>query len=168
MDFWTLPPEINSARMHSGPGAGPAAAAWDGLATELHSTATSWSWVVSGLANQQWLGPSSVSMATAAGQYASWIRTTAAWAEEAAAQAKAAAGACETAFAMTVPPAAIAANRGTTMSLVSTNVWVKTPRRSRPAKRNMAKCGSKTSSQWAKFDQLARCRDVRKSAIHGT
>jgi PPE-repeat protein len=49
------------------------------------------------------------------------MRTTAAWAEETATQAKAAAGAYETALAMTVSPAAIAANRGTTMSLVSTN-----------------------------------------------
>ena len=38
MDFAFLPPEINSGRMYVGPGSGPllaAAAAWDGIATEL-------------------------------------------------------------------------------------------------------------------------------------
>ena len=42
MDFGAFPPEINSARMYAGPGAGSmlaAAAAWDGLAADLHSTA---------------------------------------------------------------------------------------------------------------------------------
>ena len=43
MDFAVLPPEINSARMYAGPGAGPmlaAASAWDGLAAELHVQTT--------------------------------------------------------------------------------------------------------------------------------
>ena len=93
-------------------------------------------------------GPSSVSMVTAAGDYAAWIRSTAAWAEQAGAQAKAAAGAYEAALAMTVPPAAITANRGTTMSLAATNVLGQYTRRSRPTKRNTAKCGFKTSSPW--------------------
>jgi PPE-repeat protein len=42
MDFGALPPEVNSARMYAGPGAGSmlaAAAGWDGLAADLHSTA---------------------------------------------------------------------------------------------------------------------------------
>ena len=45
MDFAVLPPEINSARMYTGPGSGSmlaAATAWDGLAAALHSTATSY------------------------------------------------------------------------------------------------------------------------------
>jgi PPE-repeat protein len=44
MDFGALPPEINSGRMYSGPGCGStltAAAAWDGLAADLQSTAAS-------------------------------------------------------------------------------------------------------------------------------
>ncbi len=38
MDFGAMPPEINSARIYAGPGAGPmlaAAAAWDEPAAEL-------------------------------------------------------------------------------------------------------------------------------------
>ncbi|WP_019699701.1 PPE domain-containing protein, partial [Mycobacterium avium] len=45
MDFATLPPEVSSGLMHSGPGAGSlirAAAAWDGLARQLRAAATSY------------------------------------------------------------------------------------------------------------------------------
>jgi hypothetical protein len=41
------PPEINFGRMYAGPGSGPmrvAAAAWDVLAAELYSTASSYGW----------------------------------------------------------------------------------------------------------------------------
>ncbi|MGB8790654.1 MAG: PPE family protein, partial [Mycobacterium sp.] len=125
MDFSALPPEINSARMYSGPGAGPlmaAATAWDELATELNSTAASYSSVISGLTGEDWLGPSSASMAAAAAPYAAWMSTTGAQAEQAAAQAMAAASAYEAAFAMTVPPPVIAANRSQTMALIATNI----------------------------------------------
>ncbi|HXA90737.1 MAG TPA: PPE domain-containing protein [Mycobacterium sp.] len=48
MGFGALPPEINSARMYSGPRAGSmldAADAWDRLADELYSTAISY-WAI--------------------------------------------------------------------------------------------------------------------------
>jgi PPE-repeat protein len=125
MDFGALPPEINSARMYSGPGAGPlmaAAGAWDELATELNSTAASYYSAISELTSEGWFGPSSMSMATAAAPYAAWMSTTAAQAEQAAAQAQAAAGAYEAAFAMTVPPGMVAANRSQTMLLIATNI----------------------------------------------
>ena len=50
MSFMTLPPEINSLRMFSGAGSAPlleAAAAWEGLASELGSAASSFSSVTS-------------------------------------------------------------------------------------------------------------------------
>jgi len=125
MDFAMLPPEINSGRMYAGPGSGPmlaAAAAWDGLAAELYSAATSYQSVISGLTAGPWLGPSSASMAAAAATYVAWMSTTAAQAEQTAAQVKAAAGAYETAFAATVPPPVIAANRSLLMALIATNV----------------------------------------------
>ncbi|MGH3563607.1 MAG: PPE family protein [Mycobacterium sp.] len=123
MDFGALPPEINSARMYSGPGSGSmlaAAAAWDSLAEDLHSTAASYSSVISGLAGQ-WLGPSSSSMTAAATPYIGWMSATAAQAEQSAIQVRAAAAAYQAAFAMTVPPPVIAANRSLLMSLVATN-----------------------------------------------
>jgi PPE-repeat protein len=125
MDFAMLPPEINSGRMYAGPGSGPmlaAAAAWDGLAAELYSAATSYQSVISGLTAGPWLGPSSASMATAATAYVAWMSATAAQAEQVAAQAKAAAAAYETAFAATVPPLVIAANRSLLLALIATNV----------------------------------------------
>ena len=57
MDFAILPPEINSGRMYTGPGAGPmlaAAAAWDNLATELSSTAGSYASTVSSVTGGAW------------------------------------------------------------------------------------------------------------------
>jgi PPE-repeat protein len=123
VDFGMLPPEVNSARMYAGPGAGPmlaAAAAWDGLAAQLHFTAASYSSVISGLA-AGWQGPSSATMAAAAAPYTAWMSTTATQAEQTATQARAAVAAYETAFAATVPPPIIAANRALLMSLIATN-----------------------------------------------
>ena len=101
MDFGIYPPEINSARMYTGPGSAPmltAAEAWEGLAAELHSAANSYQSVVSGLTAGPWLGPASTSMAAAAASYVAWLNATATQAEETAAQAKTAAAAYQTAF----------------------------------------------------------------------
>ncbi len=125
MDFAMLPPEVNSGRMYAGPGSGPmvaAATAWDGLAAELQSTSASYESVISELSGGSWLGPSSASMAAAAAPYVEWMTTAAAQAEQTAIQAKAAAAAYEAAFAMTVPPTVIAANRTLLMTLIATNV----------------------------------------------
>lgn len=125
MDYAALPPEINSARMYAGVGSGPllaAAAAWDGLSAELYSTAARcWS-VISGLVGGPWQGAASVAMATATAPYLAWLNVTAGQAEATAGQATAAAAAYHAAFAMTVPPAEIAANRALLMALVATNV----------------------------------------------
>lgn len=125
MDYGALPPEINSARMYAGPGSASmltAAAAWDGLAAELSSTAASYSAVISGLTTA-WLGPSSASMAAAAAPYAAWLNATAAQAEQSGNQARAAAAAYEAAYAATVPPPVIETNRAQLESLISTNVF---------------------------------------------
>ncbi|MGO9032068.1 PPE family protein [Mycobacterium sp.] len=126
MDFAMLPPEVNSGRMYAGPGSGPmvaAATAWDGLAAELQSTSASYESVISELSGGSWLGPSSASMAAAAAPYVEWMTTAAAQAEQTATQAKAAAAAYEAAFAMTVPPAVITANRTLLMTLIATNIF---------------------------------------------
>ncbi len=124
MDFAALPPEINSGRMYSGPGSGPmleAAAAWGELAGELYSAAASYSSLITGLTDGSWRGPASASMAAAAATYVAWLNTAAAQAQQAATQAEAAASAFETAFAATVPPPVIAANRAHLAVLVATN-----------------------------------------------
>jgi PPE-repeat protein len=124
MDFGFLPPEINSGRMYAGPGSGPmlsAAAAWNELAAEMESAASSFGSVTSALTSGPWLGPSSASMAVAAAPYVGWMTDTAAQAAQTATQAQAAAAAHEAAFAATVPPPVIAANRSLLMALVATN-----------------------------------------------
>jgi PPE-repeat protein len=126
MFFGMLPPEINSGLIYAGPGSGPimgAATGWDGLAADLSSTAASCQSAISGLTDGPWQGPSALRMVAAAAPYVTWMNTTAAQAEWAASQAKLAAGAFETAHAMTVPPAVVAANRALLMSLIATNFF---------------------------------------------
>ena len=123
MDFAALPPEINSGRMYAGAGSGPllaAASAWDALAAELGSAASSYESVVTSLTGE-WSGPSSTSMTAAAEPYVTWMNTTATQAELSANQARAAAAAYEAAFAATVPPPVVAANRTQLATLVATN-----------------------------------------------
>jgi PPE-repeat protein len=123
--FGALPPEINSGLMYAGAGSGSlvaAAAAWEGLASQLGSAAASYRAVVSELTGGAWVGPSSVSMAAAAAPYVAWMNTTAARAEETANQLGAAIAAYEAAFAATVPPPLIDANRAWLAALVATNI----------------------------------------------
>lgn len=125
MDFGALTPEINSGRMYAGSGSGPmlaAAAAWDGLGAQLHSTAAVYSCVISGLV-LGWQGPAAAMMAATAAPYLAWMDVTAAQAEQTAAQARSAATAYEAAFAATVPPPVVAANRTELASLVATNIF---------------------------------------------
>ncbi|OBK10383.1 PPE family protein [Mycobacterium asiaticum] len=124
MDYGALPPEVNSGRMYTGPGAGPmlaAAVAWEALAAEMHSTATAYASTLEGLTAVSWHGPTAIAMSAAVGPFVSWISATAARADQAAAQAKIAASAYETAFAATVPPPVVAANRAQLLSLIATN-----------------------------------------------
>ena len=124
VDFALLPPEVNSALMYSGSGSGPmlaAATAWQGLAAELQISAASYRAVVNDLTDGPWQGPSAASMIAAAMPQISWLNGTAGQAEQAADQAVAAATAYEAAFAQTVPPPEIAANRVLLMALLATN-----------------------------------------------
>jgi len=126
MDFGALPPEINSGRMYLGPGPGTllaASAGWESLSAELIDAASGYRSVIAGLADESWLGPTSMSMAAAVTPYISWMTATAAQCEQSATQATAAAAAFETAYAMTVPPPLIAANRAQLMALIATNIF---------------------------------------------
>jgi PPE-repeat protein len=112
--------------MYSGPGAGPmltAAAAWDQLAEELHSSAGAYTSVITALTSSGWQGPSSAMMAEASAPYVSWLHSTAAHAEQTSTQAKAAASAYQTALAAMVPPPLITTNRIELSSLVASNFF---------------------------------------------
>ncbi|WP_407685355.1 PPE family protein [Mycobacterium sp. HUMS_1102779] len=125
MDFGILPPEVNSGLLCTGPGSAPmlaAAAAWDGVATDLEIMAAAYSSTTSGLASR-WHGPSFAAMAAAAQSYTTWLDTSAVRARQTAVQARAAVAAYEAAFAATVPPPAVAANRSLLASLVATNIF---------------------------------------------
>jgi PPE-repeat protein len=115
MDFATLPPEINSGRMFSGPGAGSmiqAATAWDRLAARLCAATADYRAVTSKLAT---------ATTQAAAPYITWLDAVAAQSERAASQLAAAAGAHESALTAMVPPPVITANRAQRSSLARQN-----------------------------------------------
>ncbi|GBG36006.1 hypothetical protein NJB14197_30400 [Mycobacterium montefiorense] len=78
--------------------------------------------MLSALTEEEWQGPASAAMATAATPYVAWMITAAERAEQAASKAEAAAAAYETAFAATVPPPQIVTNRTQLARLLATNV----------------------------------------------
>jgi PPE-repeat protein len=124
-DFAARPPEINSGLIYSGAGAGPmmaASSAFSALSSELSSNAASYQSVIDQLVGSEWQGPSSQAMAAAAQPYITWLETTSAQLQEAATQATASAAAYETAFAASIPPPVIAANRAMLAALVATNI----------------------------------------------
>ena len=127
MDFGIYPPEINSGRMYTGPGAATDAHRRRSLARIGRRTAFGGQLVsigglgidrraVGGDRHQRRWPPRP--RPTSA-----WLNATAAQAEETAAQAKAAAAAYQTAFTSTVPPPMVAANRSQLMTLVATNLF---------------------------------------------
>jgi len=124
-DFAGRPPEVNSALIYSGAGAGPlmaAASSFNNLSSELTSNAASYESVISELTGSEWTGPSSEAMSAAAQPFITWLDTTAAQLRVAATQATASAAAYEAAFAASIPPPAIAANRTALAALVATNI----------------------------------------------
>jgi PPE-repeat protein len=123
IDFGARPPEINSARMYSGPGSESmltAAAAWDGLAAGLYDVAESCRSTTSTLAGG-WQGTAAIAMTQATAPYIGWLTAAATKAEQTATLAQTAASAYGSAFAATVPPPVIDANRRLRISLASTN-----------------------------------------------
>jgi PPE-repeat protein len=126
LNFAALPPEVNSGKMYIGAGSGSllaAAAAWNALAAELRSAGTNYEAVITSLVSEGWLGLSAQTMAAAIAPYIEWLNTTAIQAEHAGAQADAAAAAYEAAFAATVPPPVVAANRTQLANLLASNVF---------------------------------------------
>ena len=124
MSFLVAAPEITSALMHAGAGSAPmleAAAAWEGLASELGAAASSFNSVTSGLTGQAWQGLAANAMTAAATPYTGWLSQAASQASGAATQARAVASAFEAAQAAVVPPAFVQLNRNSFVRAVMTN-----------------------------------------------
>jgi PPE-repeat protein len=122
-DFGSRPPELNSALIYSGAGAGPlsvASSAFANLSSELSSNATSYESIISQLGSE-WQGPSSEAMAAAAQPYIAWLTTTSGQLQEASTKAMASAAAYQTAYSSSIPPATILANRTQLAQLVAKN-----------------------------------------------
>jgi PPE-repeat protein len=127
MEFTTLPPEVISALIHSGPGSQSltdAAAAWRQLGADLEDAADNYAASVSSMADT-WHGPSSTAMSASVAPYLTWLRTTSQQAQQVAASAQAAANAFNSASAAVVPTAQVLANRTQLAQLLATNVFGK-------------------------------------------
>jgi PPE-repeat protein len=125
MEFATLPPEVISALIHSGPGAeslANAAAAWQQLSANLEDAADNYASSLSSM-DQAWHGPSSAAMFQSVTPYVTWLRTTAQQAQQTAAAAQSAAAAFSSVQASVVPTATVAANRMRLAQLLATNVF---------------------------------------------
>jgi PPE-repeat protein len=112
--------------MYTGPGSGSllaAAGSWDSLSAELDITAATYASVISVLTGLYWQGPASAAMSATAAPYVGWLYTTAEQTRQTAMQARAAAAAYELAYAMTVHPAAVTANRTQLATLIATNFF---------------------------------------------
>jgi PPE-repeat protein len=123
MDFTTLPPEVISALIHSGPGAeslANAAAAWQQLSANLEDAADNYAASLSSM-DETWYGPSSAAMVQSVTPYLTWLRTTAQQAQQTAAAAQSAAAAFNSVQASVVPTATVAANRMRLVQLLATN-----------------------------------------------
>jgi PPE-repeat protein len=123
MEFTTLPPEVTSALIHSGPGAESliaASAAWQQLGTTLEDSAEGYDSALSSLAGT-WHGPSSATMVQAVEPYVTWLRTTAQQTQQIASSAQTAAAAFSSVRASVVPTAEVTANRMLLTQLLATN-----------------------------------------------
>ncbi|QLL08514.1 PPE family protein [Mycobacterium vicinigordonae] len=123
MEFITLPPEISSALIHSGPGAASlteASYAWQRLGVELDESASVYTPAVAALAGL-WHGPASSTMVDAVAPYLSWMRTTAQQCRQLGLAAQAVVSEFNSTLSTVVHPAVVAANRQQLAQLLATN-----------------------------------------------
>jgi PPE-repeat protein len=123
MEFTTLPPEVTSALIHTGPGAESlieASEAWQQLGANLEDSAENYGATLSSLVGT-WRGASSTAMVQAVEPYLNWLRTTAQQVQQTAASAQAAASAINSVRAAVVPVGQVSANRALLARLLATN-----------------------------------------------
>jgi PPE-repeat protein len=123
MEFTTLPPEVTSALIHTGPGAESlieASEAWQQLGANLEDSAENYGATLSSLVGT-WRGASATAMVQAVEPYVNWLRTTAQQVQQTAASAQAAASAVNSVRAAVVPVGQVSANRALLAQLLATN-----------------------------------------------
>lgn len=120
------PPEVHSALLSAGPGAGPllaTASAWSSLSAEYTAVAEELTVVVGAVQAQAWQGPSAESYLAAHAPYLAWLGQAAAHSAAAAARCETAAAAYSAALAAMPTLPELAANHATHAALVATNFF---------------------------------------------